>query len=337
MNKELILSIVIPTYGRVKFLETTVNLFIAQIVQGGFENEVEIVIGDDASPDETATYLNTLEKKYPFIRPVINIKNLGVSGNVEKIITLARGKFIWGFGEDDLITKNALKKVLDSIKMDDPNIILLNTINITSLDDKNLNYKLWGHNRLDMNKDIFITSFKDEKDKLAPVKKWFYLSNLISAVVFRKELFLAGLPETKKYLRAENVYLFQGPIIIGIATRGRLKLMADRLVLHRKNENHWSGKTEGLFRINLYDASEAIRLVKAYLPSEYKDYQKIFAVHTFTTIKRAKQQGKSITNYILDSIKEYYSCFPYSLRFFIALLTPGVVFRIYQRLRKTAP
>jgi len=330
MSKEIILSIAIPTYNRVKFLETTVNTFVSQIRAGGFENEVEIVIGNDASPDDsTAEYLERLDQQYSFIHTITHKKNLGVSANIEKIFDLAKGEFIWGFGDDDLITEKALEKVIASIKNDKPNLILLNTINFTSHDDRNLDYKIWDKNRLDIKTDIFVDSFEDEKYKLAAVSKWFYLTNLISTVIFRKEMFVAELPEAKKYLRPENVYLFQAPLIIGIAKWGRLKLIAQQMVLHRKNENHWSAKTEGLLRINMYDASEAVRLVKDYLPSEYKSYQKIFAVHTFTAIKKAIQKGESVNHFAYDAIKKYYSCFPYSIRFVIALIIPKAILRYF--------
>ena len=328
MNQEIILSITIPTYNRVKFLETTVSTFVKQIVEGGLEQEVEIVIGNDAPNDtQTADYLKKIAGQYPFIRTITHLKNVGVSANIEAIFNLAKGKFIWGFGEDDLITDGAIKKVLAVIKDKDPNIILLNTINITSLDDRNVQYKLWGKNRLAITQDVFVESLTGGQAALAPIKNWLYLSNLISSVVFRKEIFVTEMSEAKKYLRPENVYLFQAPLLIGLAKRGRLLLVADRLVLHRKNENHWSDKTSGLFTINLYDASEAVKVVKEYLPSEYKAYQKIFAVHTFATIKKSKRQGESALRPTLDAIKKYYSCFPYSLRFFLALVSPAAVFK----------
>lgn len=329
MNKEIILSIAIPTYNRVKFLETTVDIFVSQIKAAGLEEQVEIVIGDDASPDDnTVEYITELDKKHSFVHAIAHPKNIGVTANIISVFTRSQGKYIWGFGEDDLITEQALEKVLDCVKNDDPNIIILNTINMTSEDDRNLKYKLWGENRLNITEDIFIESFQNDKGKLANVNKWLYMSNLISSVVFKKEIFFKELSEAKKLLRPENVYLFQAPLLIGLSKYGRLKLMAERIVLHRKNENHWSGKTSGLMQINLYDASEAVKLVKKYLPSEYKAYQKIFTVHVFVALKKAKQKGEKVNKYIIDAIKKYHSCFPYSIRFVIALLLPSSVFKL---------
>ena len=326
------LSVIIPTYNRVKFLETTVNCFISQIKQDALENEVEIVIGDDTSPDSTREYLEKLEVSYPFIKTFINSKNLGLSGNVEKLVRTARAEFIWLFGDDDLPTPSSLKRILQSIKSDNPNVILLNTANIVSHDDRNLDYTILGENRLSISRDVYVESFQAEKTKLAAVKNWLYLTNLVSAVAFKKDLFLQELPEARKYLRPENVYVFQAPLIIGIARHGRLKIIAERSVLHRKNETHWSKTLHGNFVVSLYDGGEVIQVIKRYMPGEYHGYQKIFAVHTFAAVRRAKITGDNVNRYIIDALKRYYDCYPYNLRFLMALLIPGIIFRIYQKL-----
>src|SRR3989338_5158163 len=170
MNKEIILSVIIPTYNRVSFLETTVNCFISQIKKDALENEVEIIIGDDTSPDSTREYLEKLEASYPFIKTFTNVKNLGLSGNVEKLVRTARAEFIWLFGDDDLTTPSSLKRILQSIKSDNPNVILLNTANIVSHDDRNLDYTILGENRLSISRDVYVESFQAEKTKLAAVK-----------------------------------------------------------------------------------------------------------------------------------------------------------------------
>ncbi|OGY47208.1 MAG: hypothetical protein A3J62_02465 [Candidatus Buchananbacteria bacterium RIFCSPHIGHO2_02_FULL_38_8] len=332
MDKEIILSVIIPTYNRVNFLETTVNCFISQITAGGFKNDVELVIGNDASPDKTREYLEKLKALYPFVKTFTNAENLGLSGNVEKLVDTANANFIWLFGEDDLITPLSLKRVLESIKTDNPNIIVFNTVNMISLDDRNLEYKIPGENRLALKNDVFVESFEADKSKLLSIKNWLYLTNLVSASAFKKDLFLANLPLAKKYVRSENVYLFQAPLIIGIAKQGRLKIIAQRSVLHRKNETHWSKTIHGNFRVSLYDGSEIVRLIKDYIPSEYKAYEKIFAVQTFTAVRKGKELGVNVTKCILDAIKKYYDCFPYSIRFFLALLTPVIIFKLSKKL-----
>src|SRR3989344_8716601 len=332
MNKEIILSVVIPTYNRVKFLETTINCFIKQITGGALDGEVEIVVGNDASPDGTGKYIEQLEKNCEFVKAINNISNLGLSGNVEKLVDKARGEYIWLCGEDDLIIDKSVERVMRAIKTNNPNYILINTSNIISSDDRNLNYKIDDENRLDLREDIFIGNFEQEKGELSKAKDWLYLTNLLSAVAFKKKLFLAEMAEAKKYLRPVNAYLFQAPLIIGIAKWGRLNIIADCLVLHRKNETHWSKSVQGNFTVSLYDSSEILNIIKHYIPGEYKDYQKRFAAYTFWAVRDAKQKGINVNKYIFDAIRKNYNCYPYNIRFLTALFAPGIIVKMHAKL-----
>ncbi len=188
MNTNIILSVLITTYNRVKFLETTASLFISQIISGGLADRVEIIIGNDASSDGTAEYLGQLKAKHQFIKVINHPENLGFDGNMEKLVAAARGEYIWLFGEDDLIIEGSIKKVLQSINLNNPNYILINTLNIISLDDRNLDYKIVGGNRLNLKGDLLIENFEAEADKLLKIGNWLYLTNLISAVVFKKKI-----------------------------------------------------------------------------------------------------------------------------------------------------
>lgn len=332
MQNEIVLSIVIPTYNRVKFLETTINCFMKQIADGELGDEVEIVVGNDASSDGTRDYLNRLEKSCKFVMVINNASNLGLSGNVEKLIDKARGKYIWLFGEDDLIIDKSIKRIMQAIETNDPNYILINTSNILSFDDRNLNYKIVDENRLNLHEDIFIDNFEKEKGTLLKVKNWLYLTNLLSAAAFKKKLFLDEMAEAKKYLRPKNAYLFQAPLIVGIAKWGRLNIIAECLVLHRKNETHWSKSIQGNFTVSLYDSSEILNVIRDYMPNEYRDYQKRFAAYTFWVIRDAKQKRVNINKYIFDAVRKNYNCYPYNVRFLIALFTPGIIFRIHAKL-----
>lgn len=321
------LSVVIPTYNRVKFLEITVSLFVSQIISDGLADRVEIVIGNDASPDGTEGYLNQLQSRHSFIKVINHPKNLGLSGNLEALVAITSGEYIWGMGEDDLIVSGAVKRVLESISASNPNYLLINTKNILSLDDCNRNYEIIGNKRLAIQEDVWIGDYGAEAEKLSQIENWLYLTGLLSAVAFKKRLFLNWLDLVKKQVRDENVYLYQAPLIMGIAKLGKLILIADPLILHRKNENHWSKSVHRILSVNLYDSSEISDIIKEYMPKEYARYQKRFASHVFTTILLAKKSGISANKYILDAIKRNYNCYPYNVRFLIALLMPGIILR----------
>ena len=329
MSNRVIISILITTYNRVAFLETTVYRFISQIIGSGLDDRIEIIIGNDASSDGTEVFLNQLQEKYRFIKVINHSKNLGFSENVEKIVAEARGEYIWHFGDDDLITDNAVKRVLEVITNNDPNYILLNTINIESLDNRNLNYKIIGDKRLNINEDVFIKNFEAETDKLLKIQNWLYLTNLLSSVACKKKLYLDCMDSAKQYARKDNLYMWQIAIIIGISKLGRLYIVAEQLILHRKNENNWSGSVHKILKLNLYDSSDVSRVIKKYMPREYKEYQKRFASFVFATILQAKNDGGGVNKYIIDALKRNYNCYPYNLRFLAVLFFPRIVLRTY--------
>lgn len=135
------------------------------------------------------------------------------------------------------------------------------------------------------------------------------------------------MPEAKLYIRPDNVYLFQAQIIIGIARWGRLNIISDCLVLHRKNETHWSKSLDDILKVSLYDSSEVLRVIKKYIPSEYKNYQKRFAAYVFGDLLAAKRNGLGVTKYAFNALVKNYNCYPYNIRFLIVLLTPSIIFK----------
>ena len=327
MNKDITISVLITTYNRVTFLETTVSLFISQIISGGLIDQVEVIIGNDASSDGTKEYLDQLKTKYQFIKVINHSTNLGLSGNVEALVAEASGEYIWHFGEDDLIIGGAIKKILESISANDPNYIIINTKNIISLDNRNLDYKIVVDNRLNIQKDIFIDNFETESDKLLKIENWLYLTGLLSAVACKRKLFLDWMDRAKRYVHKDNVYLYQAPIIMGISKLGKLYMVAEPLVLHRKNENHWTGSVPRILIVNLYDSREIVDVIKAYMPNESARYQKRFAAFILAIILLAKKNGINVNKYIIDALKRNYNCYPYNIRFLITLLMPSIILR----------
>src|SRR3989339_28629 len=103
MKKEIILSILIPTYNRVLFLETGVENLVNQIKSAGLQLTVEIVIGNDASKDDTSKYVDEITTQYDFVRGFNHPKNLGLSQNIEFLVKEAHGKYILISGDDDLL------------------------------------------------------------------------------------------------------------------------------------------------------------------------------------------------------------------------------------------
>ena len=83
--------------------------FIAQAVEGAIAQsgdfDLELVIGDDASSDDTSAILRTLQEKYPEqIKLRINPKNMGMMGNLEATLNECSGTYIAMLEGDDYWT-----------------------------------------------------------------------------------------------------------------------------------------------------------------------------------------------------------------------------------------
>jgi glycosyltransferase involved in cell wall biosynthesis len=79
------------------------------------ENDIEIVISNNASIDHTETVIEKHKKKIPFIHNC-NSENIGAIRNINKCISLASGQYVWVLGDDDFIIPGFLKKLIVIIR-----------------------------------------------------------------------------------------------------------------------------------------------------------------------------------------------------------------------------
>jgi len=118
-----LITIGIPTYNRSFFLKRSLYSIISQVTE--LENgKVEICVSDNASIDNTGEIVDKFKEKYPsLIRYRRNKDNLGFDRNLLKVIDMAKGKFIWLFGDNDWMAEGSLVRVVKFIKEHDESII----------------------------------------------------------------------------------------------------------------------------------------------------------------------------------------------------------------------
>lgn len=101
------LSICIPTYNRAAFLGEALDSVIRQAT-----DEVEIVVSDNASTDNTAALVHEYQARFPRIRYHKNSENLGFDRNILKVVELAEGEYCWLLGSDDALAEGAIVAML---------------------------------------------------------------------------------------------------------------------------------------------------------------------------------------------------------------------------------
>jgi glycosyltransferase involved in cell wall biosynthesis len=91
-----LVSIIIPTYNGGKHIERAIDSVLKQTYKN-----IEIIVIDDGSTDETPEIIGELSKKEPKIVVIINETNIGFVKSLNKGVGEARGKYIARLDDDD--------------------------------------------------------------------------------------------------------------------------------------------------------------------------------------------------------------------------------------------
>lgn len=107
----IVLSICIPTYNFGKFIGQTLDSILPQASAG-----VEVIVLDGGSTDDTADVVAARQRNYPQLAYHRQNFRGGIDRDIEKVVSLAQGKYCWLFSADDIMLPGAIDKVLDAIK-----------------------------------------------------------------------------------------------------------------------------------------------------------------------------------------------------------------------------
>jgi len=114
-----LVSVFLITYNQEDFIESAIQSVLDQ----DYEN-LEIVIGDDCSTDNTWRVVQEYQKKFPEkIIAFRNQRTLGITGNSNEVLRRCRGKYIAYLGGDDLFLPGKITAQA-AVMEGDPNIVL---------------------------------------------------------------------------------------------------------------------------------------------------------------------------------------------------------------------
>jgi abequosyltransferase len=104
-----LLTIAIPTYNRARFLRELLPALAGELRD---ESRVELIISDNASPDETPSVVQDFVQHGLRVRYIRNDQNIGPDANFLQCFQQASGKYFWLFSDDDLIVPGGLARIL---------------------------------------------------------------------------------------------------------------------------------------------------------------------------------------------------------------------------------
>lgn len=123
------LSVCIPTWNRVVFLQENIEQLLREIEKFP-QLSIEIVISDNASTDGTQAYCESLTQQYDYVKYHRNAENEGPNANFKNVIEIANGTYVWLLGDDDKIVEDCFEKIITDAKyFKEPDILIGGSIN----------------------------------------------------------------------------------------------------------------------------------------------------------------------------------------------------------------
>ena len=114
-----LIAILIPTYNRQKYLLQNLRKLTTDILSNSLENDIEIIISNNASLDETE------EKVEQFIEATNGVRiklynqsvNIGLEANALFVLEKATSTYVMYLGDDDFVVKEFLIGIVNQLKL----------------------------------------------------------------------------------------------------------------------------------------------------------------------------------------------------------------------------
>lgn len=117
-----ILTVTVPMYNVEAYLDQCLTSFIVP----GAEEDLEVLIVNDGSPDHSRDIAAEYAEKYPMIFRIIDKENGGHGSTVNRGIEEAKGKYFKVVDGDDWVEQDAFIHLLFHLKKTDADMVLSN-------------------------------------------------------------------------------------------------------------------------------------------------------------------------------------------------------------------
>lgn len=191
-----LLSIAIPCYNSAAYMENCIN----SLLPGG--EDVEILIVNDGSSDDTESIADAFAKKHPGIIKAIHQENAGHGGAVNAGLENAAGRYFKVVDSDDWVDIDAYEKILSALREfgdQGPDMLLSNYV--YEKQGKKHKKVVDYHPALPRNKEF-------SWDNIRFLVRGQYI--LMHSVIYRTELLKqSGMVLPKHTFYVDNLFVFQ--------------------------------------------------------------------------------------------------------------------------------
>jgi abequosyltransferase len=217
-NSASFLSICIPTYNRAALLRECLDSIL--VSARGYEDQVEIIISDNASTDDTHAVVAEFQRQCPQVCYHRHTANIGAENNFYASAQLAVGEYVWLMGDDDTIVPQAIPTLLARLA--------------TGYDLIVSNYSVWSKDWSMVKRQHHLPIkadrvFDNPNELLAHLG--IHLGYLSAVVIRRNLLFEAPYAEYAPYTTYGFAFLYA--VYAGVATHCHAAYIATPLVRNR--------------------------------------------------------------------------------------------------------
>ena len=207
-----LLSIGIITYNSEKFIGSAINSVLAQ----DYSN-IEIVISDDASTDDTIKIVTRYTKSYPDkVKLLVAAKNMGSVANWFKCVCACNGKYIIGLGGDDEFYPNMISKQVAIMENNSDIAICYADASVFYTSIQKELYRLSdkspsksGGIEVALSDSIYYSPTMMFRKSLVPKENSFIGIRHAADLAFYKEIMILSAPYGTIYYLPELVYKYQ--------------------------------------------------------------------------------------------------------------------------------
>lgn len=321
---EPLVSVCIPTYNYGRYIEKSIKS-----VQNQNYKNIEIIVSDNASEDNTEDIIKDLINEDNRIKYYKCNNNIGLSNNFNRLLTLASGKYTTILCSDDfwLDDKDYLTEAVSILEND--NSIYVHYSGFQRVEVENENYKY--NSKSTYLKEGKFNGYEIVREFLskqkAPGWAWIFRSILTEKIKFSNDLFMAT--DSLFFLELcmeQNVYV-SGKYIYGFCHHGK----NTAYVVMEKNIL-WEELIE--FENYLFDylKKKNINKYNEFLKLKYK----YSLVHTMSWMFSVKMQGwkinafKFIKNNLRIILKKIDKRILYLM---IKIITPVRIIKLSRKIR----
>jgi len=110
-----LLSIIMPTYKRAWIIEYSLSLIKEQVKR--HSEDVELIVCNDASPDNTSEVIEKILKKDPFFKYIDYKEHAnGIGISLSRSLDNGTGKYLMFWGDDDVPAPNLIDIIVEKLK-----------------------------------------------------------------------------------------------------------------------------------------------------------------------------------------------------------------------------